>query len=89
MTVSEGSITVRVRIGGEEYPVKGDASVEYIRTLACVVDSRMKDIHQKNPNLNRQRIAVLVALNLADEIEKVRAEYRELLQIVEEANQTR
>ncbi len=85
----DGQVTVRVCIGGEEHPIKGDASVEYIRSLAHIVDTHMKSIQEGNPKLTRHRVAILTALNLADELEKVRAEYKELLQIMEEANQVR
>lgn len=81
-----GAVTVKVRIAGEDHSVKGKATPEYIEELAKIVDTQMKQIHKQNPNLTRHRIAILAAINLADELQKVKAEYKELLQIMEEAN---
>ena len=36
--------------------------------------------------ISRHRMAVLAAINLADELQRVKAEYQELLKIMEEAN---
>lgn len=86
MASKEGNTTVRVRIGGEEHAVRGNAPAEYIRELASIVDGNIKIVQRNNPNLTRHRVAILVALNMADELEKLRTEYEELLQLVEEAN---
>ncbi|NMB38248.1 MAG: cell division protein ZapA [Firmicutes bacterium] len=80
------TITVRVRIAGEEHSVKGKATEKYIKELADIVDTKIKQIQKHNPNLTRHRTAILAAINLADELQKVKAEYQELLQIMEEAN---
>jgi len=81
-----GNITVRVRIAGEEHSIKGKATAKYIKELADIVDTKIKHIQKNNPNLTRHRMAILAAINLADELQKVKAEYQELLQIMEEAN---
>ncbi|NLM24613.1 MAG: cell division protein ZapA [Firmicutes bacterium] len=86
MTSNKETVTVRVRIAGEEHPIKGQASKEYIEKLARIVDNQIKLVQKKNPNLTRHRMAILAAINLADELERLRAEYNELLEIVEDAN---
>ena len=48
-----------------------------------MIDEQMKDVLQ-NPNLPRHRAAILVALNLADELEKLREEHKELLNLIEQ-----
>jgi cell division protein ZapA len=77
--------SVRVHILGEEHIVRGQASEEYIKALAASVNERMVEVQKSNPLLPRYRVAILVALNLLNELEKLRAEHEELLALMEEA----
>jgi cell division protein ZapA len=77
--------SVRVQILGEEHIVRGQASEEYIKALAASVNERMVEVQKSNPLLPRYRVAILVALNLLNELEKLRAEHEELLALMEEA----
>lgn len=77
---------VKVQIAGEEHLIKGNAPEEYILELGRIVDEKFRAIQQRSPNLTRHRMAVLAAINLADELQRVKAEYQELLKIMEEAN---
>ena len=79
-------VSVRVTILGEEHLIKGDAPVEYIKKLANYVDAHLRNIHNNNPTLPRRKAAILAALNIADELERLRKEHNELLQLLEEAN---
>jgi len=65
---------VRVNIYGEEYTVRSDGDVEYIREIAAFVDGKMRGISDKMPNKSPSRVAVLAALNIADELFKERKE---------------
>ncbi|HHT42562.1 MAG TPA: cell division protein ZapA [Firmicutes bacterium] len=78
--------SVRVQILGEEHIVKGQASEEYIKTLAASINARLEEVQKSNPLLPRHRTAILVALNLLNELEKLKAEHEELLALMEEAN---
>ena len=71
---------VRVRILDEDYILSGEEKDDYILLLANYVDRKMQEVRQNNAYLSRSRIAVLVALNLADELTKLQAEYDDLLQ---------
>lgn len=86
--VSSGNepTSVRVRIFGEDHVIKGNASDEYIRHLAEIVDTRLWAVQKNNPILPRHCVAILVAINLANELEDLRAEYDELLELLEDAN---
>lgn len=75
----------RVRIAGEEYVVRGTASPEYIERVATVVDAQMRAVQEMSPNLVRHRQAILAALHLADELERLRRENQDLRQLLEEA----
>lgn len=80
---------VIVNIFGEEYVVKGPENSEYIEMLAAYVDRKMQAISQKMPNLGMSRVAVLTALNLADELSKLQEDYDELVKILEETRSNR
>lgn len=69
-----------VRIYGESYVIRSDdADEEHIRRLAEAVDARMRELAGRNPNLSVTRIAVLAALNLADELMRLREQHRVLM----------
>jgi cell division protein ZapA len=70
---------VTVSIFDEEYVVRGEENTEYIQMLAAYVDRRMRMIQQRNPNLSNHRIAILTALNLADELNKLQEDYDQLI----------
>ena len=90
MNETKNSITrVTVSIFNEEYVVKGEESPEYIEMLASFVDRRMKMIQQRNPNLSGTKVAVLTALNLADELNKLQEDYDELVKNLEEERKSR
>ncbi|NMB01860.1 MAG: cell division protein ZapA [Firmicutes bacterium] len=86
MSAEQEIRSVRVQILGEEHVVKGQASVDYITNLASQVNDRLEEVQKSNPLLPRHRVAILVALNLVNELEKLRAEYEELMALLEEAN---
>ncbi|KXG77657.1 Cell division protein ZapA [Fervidicola ferrireducens] len=75
---------VKVEICGENYYIKGSASEEYIKQLAKYVDQKMKLLLKLNPRLSRINLAVLTALNIADEYFKLKAEYEEFLELFDE-----
>ncbi len=80
---------VIVSIFGEDYIVKGNESPEYMEMLASYVDRRMKMIQQRNYNLSNTKIAVLTALNLADELNKLQEDYDEMVKTLEEEKKNR
>jgi len=57
-----------VRIGGLDYTLAGNHSEEYMHRVAIYVDRKMEEITKNNPKLSTQMAAVLVALNIADEL---------------------
>lgn len=86
MSLGKEINSVRVQILGEEHIIRGQASVEYIEDLVALVDARLEEVQSVNPLLPRHRAAILVAVNLANELEKLKEEYAELLALLEEAN---
>lgn len=73
---------VTVEIFGETHALKGDMDSERVKRLAKIVDAEMRDIAQGNGRLPTAKIAILAAMNLADEYLKLEADYRQLLAMV-------
>ena len=86
MSLEQGPTSVRVQILGEEHVVKGHASNEYIKSLAELVSARGEEIQNNNPMLPRYQVAILVAINLANELKQLEKDHQELLALLEEAN---
>lgn len=86
MSLGQETNSVRVQILGEEHMIKGRASQEYIEELARLIDDKLEEVQKINPMLPRYRVAILVALNIANELEKLKKEHQELLALLEEAN---
>ena len=61
------STTTQVEIFGEVYSVRGNDENGYLQELASLVDKKMREVagHVKG---DTARIAILAALNLADEL---------------------
>ncbi|WP_202078249.1 cell division protein ZapA [Caldalkalibacillus salinus] len=79
--------SISVKIHGQRYKLKGEESPEYLQSIAHYVDMKMNDIEEKNPSLDVAKVAVLSAVNIADEYHKLKKEYDELLKWKE--NQTK
>jgi len=60
-----------VRIFGEVYKLVSDSEFERIKDIARIVDEKMQAVAKRHPNFSKTRVAVLVALNLADELTRM------------------
>jgi cell division protein ZapA len=72
--VSNKEQVLRITIFGEEYPIRGYADREHILRVAEYVDKKMREIALKSKNRSSNKIAVLTALNLADELLELKQE---------------
>jgi len=77
---------VHVEVFGQTYAVRAGADPGYVESLAAFVDGRMKDVSRTSGAVDSVRIAVLAALNLADELTRLR---RDLEQAQHELEQAR
>lgn len=75
---------ILVNIFNEQYALKSDLPEQHVQELAEYVDSRMKKISAVQPSLASSRIAVLVALELADEAIKSKKAYESLMAAIKE-----
>jgi cell division protein ZapA len=64
--------SVRVSIFGQTYTIKGDAPPEYIEKLADYVNSKMEEVSAHKMSASPAQIAILVALNIADEFHQLK-----------------
>ena len=67
-----------VNIGGKEYAMVGTDSEEYIHRVAILVDRKMNELKNGCINLNTSDLAVLTALNIADDFLKLKYEHGEV-----------
>ena len=75
---------VTVNIFGNKYTIKGDGNPEYIQELAQFVDKKMQEIVQFTSTISSYKVAILAALNIADEFYRVKIESEATQRIVEE-----
>jgi cell division protein ZapA len=69
-----GSSNVRVDIYDQTYHLRG-SDTEYITQLGEYVDNKMRVIAQQASTVDSLRVAVLAALNIADELHVLRRKY--------------
>jgi cell division protein ZapA len=63
---------ISVEIFGQTYAVRGEGDPEYLMELAQLVDSRMRDVAVQGLTHEPLKIAILAALNIADEYARYR-----------------
>ena len=66
---------VKVEIYDQEYHMRGELDAEYIRKLAEYLDSKMRSIAQRTHTVDSLRVAVLAALNIADEYHQLKSRH--------------
>jgi len=66
---------IRVEIYDQEYHMRGELDAEYIQRLAQFLDGKMRSIAERTRTVDSLRVAVLAALNIADEYHQLKAKY--------------
>ena len=74
MSKANGNSSVRVEIYDQAYNLKG-SDPDYIFKLAEYVDSKMRTVAQQTATVDSLRLAVLAALNIADEFHMLKRKY--------------
>jgi cell division protein ZapA len=69
---------VRVQIFGSEYRIASETDPEHIRKVASYIDQKMREIASALALRTRSTVAVLTAVNLADELFKIEEEGRRI-----------
>jgi cell division protein ZapA len=79
--------SVRVEIFDQAYNLRG-SDAEYILKLADYVDSKMRAVAEQTHTVDTARLAVLAALNIADEFHLLKRNYDTgALQYIQRAQQ--
>lgn len=74
---------LKVNIYGTEYPIKGEVDADYIRQVAEYVDRKMREVDQTTAAKSSLKVAILAALNIADELFREREEKAGVTQSLE------
>lgn len=64
----EQAESVTVTIFGREYTLRGDADPEYVQRIASFVDERMGEVARNSSVASTAKVAILAAVNIADEL---------------------
>jgi len=59
---------IPVDIQGQRYPIRTSLEADYVGELARFVDDKMRAVCESSPSGDSLRLAVLAALNIADEL---------------------
>jgi cell division protein ZapA len=80
--------SVTVDIYDQTYRLRGQDS-DYIHQLASIVDNKMRLVAAQGKTVDSLRVAVLAALNIADELARTEAQLQELSSTASEAQSIR
>lgn len=66
------SRVIHVDIQGQRYAIKSSLDAKYVSDIAAFVDSKMERVGRELATTDALRLAVLAALNIADELFRAR-----------------
>lgn len=78
------SKSVKVEIFNQIYPIQGDLDEDYMRKIASFVDGKMRLISEIAGTVDTQKVAILAAIAIADELHRLREERGEREEILKE-----
>lgn len=78
------SPSTKVQIYNQTYSLQGDLDQAYLQELAGFVDAKMHAIANMTSTVDTQRVAVLTALAIADELNTVRKEKSDREELLKE-----
>jgi cell division protein ZapA len=73
--VAKSQDGIRVEIYDQDYNIKGELDSNYIQKLAKFVDWKMRTVAAQTHTVDSLRVAVLAALNIADEYHQLKTKY--------------
>ena len=79
--------SVAVTIAGQRYTIKSDAEESYVQSLAQMVDDKVKEVQRAAKTAPLQAVAMLAALQIADELMRERGRRTDLRRRVREHSQ--
>ena len=79
--------TVSVNIYGMEYPIKGGGDTEYVLRVAKYVNDTMVDLDKTMQSKSSVRVAILAAMNIADQLFQAKEELQHLKEDINQRSQ--
>jgi len=76
--------TVKIQIFGQTYSIQSDLEAAYVQKLAAYVDGKMHAIADMTPIVDTQKVAILAALAISDELHSLRLERGEREELLKE-----
>ncbi|MDM5321000.1 cell division protein ZapA [Bacillus altitudinis] len=73
-----GKTKTTVEIYGQSYTITGQETKMHMRHVASIVDDKMREINEKNPYLDINKLAVLTAVNVVHDYMKLKEQYEKL-----------
>lgn len=70
-----GKTKTTVEIYGQSYTIIGQETKMHMRHVASIVDDKMREINEKNPYLDINKLAVLTAVNVVHDYLKLKEQY--------------
>jgi cell division protein ZapA len=70
--MADAGQVIPVDIHGQRYPIRSTLDPEYVARLASYVDEKIRTAADSTPTGDSVRLAVLAALNIADELFRCR-----------------
>jgi len=77
-----------VEILGREYKIRGVADDAYVREVADYVDAKMREVSRGAAAPAAERVAILAAMNIADELLQLRRASSEEMSSIERRTQS-
>ncbi len=75
---------VEIKVFGQTYTVKTDAEEDYIQEVAKYVNEKMDEVLKKTKSVSTLNVAILTALNIADDLLKEKEKRVNLLREIDE-----
>jgi len=77
--------TIQVEIFGQMYSLKGGKDPDRVRQLASYVNARMKEVQKGTGVSDGYRVAILAALNIADDLFRTKGQQEVLQKTAEQS----
>ena len=66
---------IRVSIFNQIYNLRSHSDEDHVKRIAQLVDERMRQVASQAPNHDVVKVAILTALNIADELQRIKEQY--------------
>ena len=75
---------IEISVMGQKFMVRADTDDDYVQKVASYVNEKMQDIIRSTKSVASLNVAILAAMNIADELFKNRANSSKSQKIVEQ-----